>query len=244
MSEAHAARPHPPSSRRSAEARAQGHVPRAPLAGPIFVLLSLIASVWALGPRAFRLCTSLLREPLELAARGASVPARERALFLLRELSVVCAPALVVVVVSVALGLFVVQGPAFVSSRGRGTSFPALAISRTASALWCAGVLLIVLLALSQWASFELRTLGASATAWAGQLAALSVGTLLVDVAFARARFYASLWLTRHEHLDEQRAALGPPDVRAARERERLLLSRASGPASTARAGAGPQAGT
>jgi len=228
MSQDHAARPHPPSSRRSAEARAQGHLPRAPLAGSVLVLLSLLASVWSVGPRAFGLCTFLLREPLELAARGHATAARERAVQLLGELAGVCAPALVAVVVSLVLGLIVVQGPAFThGSRGRGASFPALSISRTGSALWSVGVLLIASLALGQWASFDLSTLGAFAGAWAVQLVVLSVGALLVDVGFARARFHASLWLTRRAYHDEQRAALGPPEARAARAEQRRSFARA-----------------
>jgi hypothetical protein len=220
MSSDHAARPHPPSSRRSAEARARGHLPRAPLAGLVFALLSLLAGSCALAPRVWALSLRLAREPLELAARGHGTAAQARATQLLNELSFTCAPALVAIVGSVALGSFVVQGPSFVgSSQARGSSFPPTSLSRTASALWCLGVLSIVLLALSRWASLELSTLGAEASAWATQLTVLSLAALLVDVAFARARFHASLFLTRREYHDEQRAALGPPEARAARGR-------------------------
>jgi flagellar biosynthesis protein FlhB len=233
MSSTQAARPHPPSSRRSAEARAQGHLPRAPLAGVLFALLSLLLSLWALAPRVFVLLTRLLREPLELAARGQAVAAEARLAQLLGELTGACALALLAIVVGVGGGLFVVQGPAFASSsRTHGVVFPALSLSRTASALWCVGLLLITALALGQFfacafegalrrASFSSATLPALAAAWAGQLGALSVAALLVDVAFARARFFASLWSTRREFQDEQRLALGPAEPRAARERAR-----------------------
>lgn len=244
MSEDHAARPHPPSSRRSAEARAQGHLPRAPLAGFVLALLSLVASVYAHGPRVLARSTSLFREPLELAAQGQSALARERALFHLSQLLTLCAPALVAVVVSVAVGLVVVQGPAFAGGPRVLGSFPALSVSRTASVLWCAGVLLIASLALGQWALLDLRTLGESARGWAGQLVVLCVAALLVDVSFARARFQASLWLTRREFHDEQRAALGPPEARAARARQRqsFFHGRAERPAAGTREGArGPR---
>ena len=222
MSSAQAARPHPPSSRRSAEARAQGHLPRAPLAGFVFALLALLASVWALSARVFALLTRLYGEPLALAASGRAPAAWARGVQLLGELGWACAQALLAVVVCVGGGLFLVQGPAFArASRAHGVVFPRLALSRTASALWCVGLLLITALALSQWRSFGRATLPALAEAWAGQLALLSVAALLVDVAFARARFFASLWLTRREYRDEQRLAHGPAEPRAERERER-----------------------
>jgi flagellar biosynthesis protein FlhB len=191
----------------------------------LLALLSLLFSVWTLAPRVFALLTRLLCEPLELAARGQAGAGRALLAQLLGELTGVCALALLAVFVCVGAGLFVVQGPAFAgSSRTHGVVFPALSLSRTASALWCVGVLLITALALSQWASMSRATLPALCAGWAGQLSLLSVSALLVDVAFARARFFASLWLTRRELQDEQRLALGPAEPRVARERERRAL--------------------
>jgi flagellar biosynthesis protein FlhB len=83
-------------------------------------------------------------------------------------------------------------------------------------------------------AAGELPALLAS---WASALVALTALCLVTDIAFARARFFASLWLSPREYLDDQRATFGAPELRRARAAVRTSLrSRARGPASTARA--------
>jgi len=114
------------------------------------------------------------------------------------------------------------QGPAFT---GLGTHdrarFGPLSPSRVASGLWCLGVCCLGASGLASWDTLSLVSLPAAATSWALSLALLSVLCLVVDVGFARARYFASLWLTRREYQDEQRADFGHPQVRAAREQAR-----------------------
>jgi flagellar biosynthesis protein FlhB len=56
----------------------------------------------------------------------------------------------------------------------------------------------------------------------------LAVGCGVVDVAFARARFVASLWLTRSEQLAEARRDFGAPEIRRARAEARRAMQGAA----------------
>lgn len=240
MTDRAAARPHPPSSRRIVEARASGHLPRAPLAGFGLALLALLACTATLGPRAAGLCADLLRVPVALVGTGAALQAQARAGELVQQLAALVGVALGSVVLAVALGVFLVQGPAFAQLSRPSTasaSFAKTSISRTASVLWCLGVVLISALSLSRWRELAQGNLTSLLAAWAQQLALLSAALMVVDIAFARARFFASLWLTRRERDDELRDAYGAPELRAARRQARLQLGQPLDPAA-------PRAGT
>jgi flagellar biosynthesis protein FlhB len=209
-----------------AEARRSGHVPRAPLAGFGSALLALLAGVWWLARDCAGLATALLREPLALTVRSDGAAAARRAAQLAHALLGQCALLLTLVTLTVMLGTWLVQGPArgLRLGGGRSSSFPRLPVSRLASALWCVGACCITGLTLSRWPAFSLRTLPALASAWALPMALLSGLTFAIDVAFARTRYFASLWLTRSQYRDEQRADFGDPRVRIAREQARRAL--------------------
>ncbi|MDB4974117.1 MAG: hypothetical protein JWN48_2458 [Myxococcaceae bacterium] len=214
-----AARPHPPSSQRIAQARASGHAPHAPLVGFGCGLLAVFATGFWLAPRVERTFGELLRAPLELAARGRSAEAHARALALLGGLTSFVVGALVLVSVVIALGCFAAQGPAFARLTGSlSTRLPTLRPSRTAGALWCLGLVVLWLVTLSEWTRFSQSSLGSVAYEVLQGLTVLTLACMVIDVAFARARFYASLWLTRREHIAEQRDAFGAPEIRAARQ--------------------------
>jgi AraC-like DNA-binding protein len=178
------------------------------------------------GPSLARSCRELLSVPLALAASGNTAQAHAHASELLRTLARELGFALLAVALCVGLGTFLAQGPAFarlssfVSSR-----FAPLSPSRTASALWCLGLAFVTLLSLSEWLRFERAALVDLACQLAQRVALLTVACMAIDLGFARARHFASLWLTRREQLDEQRAHYGAPEVRVARERARRTLA-------------------
>ena len=208
-----------------ADARASGHVPRAPLVGFGSALLAALGAAFWLGPSLARSCRELLSVPLALAAVGKAAQAHARTAQLLTAIERDLACALLAVVLCVGLGTLLAQGPAFARlSSFVASRFAPLTPSRTASALWCLGVLFIALLTLSEWARFDRAVLVELSCALAARVALLTVGCMAIDVAFARARHFASLWLTRREQLDEQRAHYGAPEVRVAREHARHAL--------------------
>ncbi len=206
------ARPHPPSDQRIAEARAAGRVPKAPLTGLTAAIGGLFGAAALLGPRIARSARDLFEAPLALSAAGERSAALARAAASARELFALLALAAVSIFISVALGIVLVQGLAFAPlARPRARALAPLRVDRTAGALFALGV--AVWLERAGWADF--------ARAWAERLAFLAVACLVIDASFARARFFASLWLTRREYLDEQREAFGAPEIRAARARAR-----------------------
>jgi len=208
------ARPHAPSSDRIAEARASGHVPRAPLVGFGVGVLGLVGYA---GTSA----TSRYREPLELAARGDVTGALERASTWLLDVGASLATALFVLAVAIAASIAVAQGPAFARLTRTRVLPPPLRPSRTASVLWCLCLGALVARTVLEAPMLTIETLRAEASAFAWALVLITVACIAIDVAFARARFYASLWMTRREFLDEQRESHGAPELRSARARAR-----------------------
>lgn len=198
-----AARPHAPSAQRIADARASGHVPRAPLLW-LAGLLALSAVGAALGPR----FGSLLRALWSDLLSGGAVDVWGR----LHGLLALLAWSLGAIFVLLLGVVWLVQGPAF-AAWSRRAQFEALRPDRTASALWACGLCLLT--------GFALTDALAGFAAWAWGLALLSLACLLIDAAFARARWFASLWLTRREYVDQQREQAAAPALVAARNRAR-----------------------
>ena len=198
-----------------AAARASGHLPRAPLVGFASALLALLACAWWRGPQLALELRALLVGSLGMRVE-ALVP-------VLRALAQELGLGLLLVVLVTALGVRLAQGPSAGSARV--SSLPALRPSRLASAVFALGMLGDIAYALSDWTMLEpgryTAALAELANAFALRLVMLTLACVLIDVAFARAGFYASLWMNRRDFLQEQREAFGSPEVRAARERER-----------------------
>jgi flagellar biosynthesis protein FlhB len=195
------ARPHAPSQQRIAEARAGGHVPRAPLLR-LLGLLGLLA-VGGLQARALGAdLIALFEAPLS----GASP--RE----LLQGLLERTAWSLAVILAVVLLGTWLAQGPAFVIRRSNLSA----ASDPTATALFALGTLVLLAFLLHDTRLFDVAL---ADYAWAFGL--LAVACLAIDIAFARARWFASLWMTRREYLDAQRDQGVSPELAAARRRAR-----------------------
>lgn len=202
-----AAGPHAPSSQRIVEARASGHVPRAPLLW-VVGLLALLAVGVLEAPAFARALLSLFREPLETGD-----PAR--AFAGLRELILRSAWSLAAVFVLMALVTWLVQGPAFAA--GTRKKFTPARLDRTASVLWASLVALLAVFHAFAAVQLSLDELGD----WGWGLSLASAACLAIDIAFARARWFSSLWMTRREFLDEQRDQGPPPELVTARKRAR-----------------------
>jgi flagellar biosynthesis protein FlhB len=192
-----AARPHAPSQQRIAEARASGHVPRVSMLGS----LGLIGSIVVGSTQDFGLVALW-----ERALAGQDVSAQ------LRSIGATlgwCALAVWLLILIVSL---LAQGPSFVSQR---KEFAPLRVDRTAGALFA---LCITGLSCAFVADAVRLELNAS---WLWILALVSAACLVVDIALARARWFASLWMTRREYKDEQRDQGPAPEILAARKRAR-----------------------
>ena len=164
----------------------------------------------------------LARAPLAAIAAGRSHDAFTQAEVLLRGLTLSLTAALLAVLVVVALVCLVVQGPAF--GWPRRTQRIALAPSaptRTGGLLWGMALCGCVALTIHESLDASLADLPRLARTCAERVLALTLPCMVIDAAFARARFHASQWLTRREQRDEQRAAQGAPELRAARARQR-----------------------
>ena len=192
------------------------------MSGAAAALVSLIGA-------GFWLCAALradllvlVRAPLEAASGGRSDEAFRQADAALRGLGTSLAWALLSVLVGVALVCLAVQGPAFGSPwRAARTDVVRRAPGRTAGLLW--GLVLCGCAALTVHESLEapLSDVPQLARTCTERVLALTLPCMVIDAAFARARFHASLWLTRRALRDEQRAAHGAPEIRAARARLR-----------------------
>lgn len=217
------ARVYPPSEQRLAEARGVGHVPRPRLVGLAGALLAL--ALWARSglPVLTEGVTDLLREPLAQLAQGRLPPARsvvEAAAALLGStllLALACIFALMVA--AQWLGQGFAWGRA-AKRRGR-LAFEAPKPDPTARVLFA--------LAVSAWSAGMLfdglrvarGSLASVIGTWLHGVVLLLLACALIDAAFARARYFQSLWLTRREVRDQTREAYGAPEVRAERERRR-----------------------
>jgi flagellar biosynthesis protein FlhB len=195
------ARPHAPSAQRIAEARATGHVPRAPLLS-LFGLLGAIAVGVSQAPAFGRELVALFEVPLSGADAFGLLDALWRR----------TAWSLALVLAIVIGGSWLAQGPAFGTRR---TKFAFQGVDRTASVLFgLASVVLAIFLVLD----LQLFRIDPN-YGWA--LAMLSVACLAIDIAFARARWFASLWMTRREFLDERRDQGVSPEIAASSRRAR-----------------------
>jgi hypothetical protein len=216
------ARPYPPSAQRIAEARASGLLPHALLAGPGALLLGVSLSAFVLGPRLGRASVALLRVPLELFEKGEPSRAYAQVDQALHEFSYDVALGLSLTFGALVLARLMTQGLALASLRpALSRSLPRAAPSRIASVLWALLVVLATTFSLADAVVLRTSELTSWVGAWLGWLSALTLACLAIDIAFARARFFASLWLTRRDYLEEQRAAFGAPEIRGERERMR-----------------------
>lgn len=214
------ARPHPPSAQRIAEARARGHVPRAPLIGVLGGVLASAVGSAALGPALIRDMRALVRAPLEAIAAGRGADAYVAAGASLRSLAALGALWLAGATLAIGIAVALGQGPALGSPFRDEAGYPGVRPSRTASALFVLGLL-------GSGAHALVVSLTGQALVfvdYASVVCALAVGCALIDLAFARARFVASLWLTRGEQRDAERRDFGSPEVRRARSEARRAM--------------------
>ncbi len=216
------ARIYPPSEPRFAEARRAGHVPRPSLVvlSCALVAVSGFLRGWA-GDLVGRL-GALWRELLSGVARGQHP---DPAVVLLERVPALLGPFAWGLVAIFAAGVgfsFLAQGSArfvpFVRPR-RGFERPSSPL--TSKLLWVLLVSALALAALSSFTRLTPFTARSVAADWLARCAALSALVAVLDVVLARARFVRSLWLTRREHLEDQREAYGAPELRAARARLR-----------------------
>ena len=237
------ARPYPPSAQRIAEARQSGHLPRPVLVATASAAVAVITLGFLFGERALRALTSAFVDAVTAVARGDAELAYALAHEAMARASfgAACALALVLVVVltTQALG----RGLTLRGRGGRGIRFAALRPSRTGAALWALGLVLSTALALDDVIALEPHGVAELAGDFARRVLLLALACSLVDVAFARARFFRSLWMTRAEMKDEQRALFGAPELRALRS-SRLREGAGSAPASStgARSDSSPSA--
>jgi flagellar biosynthesis protein FlhB len=217
------ARIHPPSEQRIAQARRAGHVPRAAITGAIAGLLGAALGLCLWGPRLWSGCTRLLRVSLEATANREPVSGAVWAAEAWRELGVPTLSILFVAWAAAGFFSFLAQGTAlFVPSARARQRFPRLRPARTAGVLAALAVLVVCACVLPDSLRVNDFESGAALfVRWCKWLVAPLLACVVVDVALARARFFRSLWLTRREHLDDQKEAYGSPEIRAFRERIR-----------------------
>lgn len=219
------ARIYPPSEQRLAEARRAGHVPRGSFVVFAAVLAGVSFSLDGWGMSFLGRLGTLWREWLEGVAHGrvpdASQVLRERVPQLLWP-SLASLGALFVI----AAGLsFLAQGSArFLPFARVRRHFAPAQPPRASKLLWSLLVLLLAISALYEFVRIAPNTAGSELSRWLLRLSALTALVSVLDVALARASFLRSLWLTRREHLDEQREAYGSPEMRAERARLRREL--------------------
>lgn len=227
------ARPYPPSAQRIAEARASGHHPRASLVASNVALVGALGLGFMLGARWFAGLVALFRDTMRAWSRGDGAGAYRLLESHARGALLSCAFAALGLTLLVTAACVLARGPRGGRASGPARArFPRLAPGRTAPLLFVLGLALVSGLALAEVLALDAPRLFGLASRWAWGVALVALLTLIVDVAFAQARFYASLRMTRRELLDEQRAAFGAPELRALRQRllrqARALTQRAS----------------
>lgn len=217
------ARTEPPADSRIHEARAQGHVPRAELAGVVAVFLTLTLLLAVSRERLLEALRSLLREPLRALAAG-EVPSLQDALLgamarLGSSLLFVLSCCLLSVVATLVLAQGVRFRLAVGASKARFAKVESTRIVRIAlSGLVCFAAFAGGLFDLLRVLPSELSALlVAGALRFSLLLSLLAV----VDTLLSRAAWWRSLWMTRRDRLREEREAFGTPEMRAARQRLR-----------------------
>jgi flagellar biosynthesis protein FlhB len=214
------ARPYPPSAQRVAEARASGHAPRPLLLASTSALLYLLACAAALGTRALTHLQAFLSDATGALAAGDSARAYARlALFLRDGASTLALLLLGMFVVLLAAELFG-RGASFARVRAR-VPFPPVRRDPSALLVWSIGLTLAASFAVLELLPLAPGELAPFASDWLRRIALLALACAVLDVTLARARFFASLWMTRREQLDEQRAAFGAPELKRAQARLR-----------------------
>lgn len=215
------ARIHPPSEQRLADARRAGHVPRAPLVGLFAAFVTLMFWLSFAGPSLFATLGALYRLPLERAERGEPLPSLNELTPFLHSVALELGIGFALTFCALALGTFLVQGPAFGFGSAVRLKLPKLRQGRTGKLLFVFGLPVVLFTQLPR----VLRVEVASVASLLGDLALMTGMWLalcgLVEASLARARHIRSLWLTRAEYQDEQREAYGSPEMRRARDRAR-----------------------
>lgn len=215
-------RPFPPSAQRIAEARQSGHVPRPLLVGLAAGFIAVTGGAAVVGPRLAASLQRFLRGSLEALAQGEREAAYGQLAALLGELTGLLALVLALLFAGLLLGCAVAQGKSFGFSRAtREARFPKPAGDRTASVLFVLGLWACVGAALVELRVATVTDLGELGASLGRRVVLLALATAIVDGALARARFFESLFMSRREQLDEQRAAFGAPELRTARRRLR-----------------------
>lgn len=214
------ARPYPPSAQRIAEARASGHHPRASLVCGNAALVVALALGFLLGARWFAGLVALFRATMSAWSRADAAGAYRLLTRYAHGTLLSCTLAALGLTLLVTASCVLARGPRGGRAREPARArFPRLAPGRTAPLLFALGLALVTGLSLGEVLALDASSLLGLASRWAWGVALIAVLTLIVDVAFAQARFYASLRMTRRELLDEQRAAFGAPELRALRQR-------------------------
>jgi flagellar biosynthesis protein FlhB len=214
------ARIHPPSEQRLSEARRLGHVPVVRLAGLFGGWAALALALGLAGPALWRALVTLLRAPLERAARG-QPPAPGSLAGALSPLALPLLALLGSALLATALATFVAQGPAFGFASGSRLRLAPLAPGRTARLLFVLGLPLVAGVSLPRLLRAEQADLVPLLSDLALHLAAWLALCALLDASLARAAHLRSLWLTRSEQRAEQREQHGSPEVRRARQSAR-----------------------
>lgn len=228
-----AAKIHPPSEQRIAEARSAGLVPRPAMAGFAVAFVALAACARLGGASLWQLIAELWRRPLEALAAGDAARARELARALLGQIGWRLAIALLVVWSSTALVLWLAQGPHFAlpGRARRPLSPPARGYLAPLLAALAACVLFAANLSPALW--LEPAGVAALLSRFGAYLALLLALVAVIDVTSARTAFLRALWMTRQEFKDENREAYGSPELRRARaqlRREELRLAEQQSP--------------
>jgi flagellar biosynthesis protein FlhB len=130
--------------------------------------------------------------------------------------------------IAVALSLLAQGSARLLPLQRQRRSFSRLPAPRTSKFLWCVLLSLLAVAALHEFVRVAPGTAGPAASRWLLRASALAALISVLDIVLARTAFLRSLWLTRREHLDDQREAYGSPEMRTARAQLRRETSQSS----------------
>ena len=216
------ARIYPPSEPRFAEARRAGHVPRPSLVVLSCALIGVSGLLQGWAGDFVEALGALWGELLRGVARGQHP---DPTAVLLERVPALLWPLAWWLLVVLAAGVgfsFLAQGSArFVPFARPRRAFERASPPSASKLLWALVVTALAVAALQDLTRVTPSSAGAVVAHWLTRFAALSALVAVLDVVLARVRFVRSLWLTRREHLDDQREAFGAPELRAARARLR-----------------------
>jgi flagellar biosynthesis protein FlhB len=221
------ARIYPPSEQRIAEARRAGHVPRSSFVAFASLLAVTSCALDGWGDLSLQRLAALWQGLLEACARGEAQDAGQVLLdWVARGAWLLMALLLALFLTAVGTSLWAQGSARRLPLQRLRRGFERANPPRTSKVLWSVLVSLLALAALYESMRVAPNTVGPTFSDWLMRLSALTALVAVLDVALARADFMRSLWLTRREHLDDQRDAYGPPELRA--ERARLRRESAS----------------